>query len=245
MDREEKQLDAVLESLILRTLDLKNAIQAFIFRIENEYESISWAAMTDSFALFSGQINNLMKIVKNDKTPSLRNRVLLPLLLSPDVDEELAKTTEGRVQAFNHEMVPDYLRTKPDPEIEAKENIIQTRASSISADQAQKQITMANKIANNMIDLVKNNREEWETESGRANQPQTSSISDTNTLIAAITLGKGLKASAGSPKGPALQQQIPPQVPQTAPTPRPGGGKAPATIKTNIKAATSVHPYPR
>jgi mediator of RNA polymerase II transcription subunit 8 len=241
MDREEKQLDATVDSLILRVQDLKNALNSFICRIVAEDQSLSWAQFIDSFALFSGQINNLMKIVKNDKTPALRNRIVLPLLLSPDIDEELAKLTEGRVQSFNHDMVPDYLRTKPEPEIEAKENAIQLRVQSISADQAQKQITTANKIVNNMTDLVKNNREEWETESGRANQTQTSSMADTTSLIAAINYGKGLKTSP--PK--AAVNPVMTQVPQTAPNLRPAAGKAPATIKTNIKAAASGHPYNR
>jgi hypothetical protein len=38
----------------------------------------------------------------------------------PDRDAELEKLTEGRVQCFNHEVVPDYLRTKPEPEVEDK-----------------------------------------------------------------------------------------------------------------------------
>jgi mediator of RNA polymerase II transcription subunit 8 len=242
MDREEKQLDATVDSLILRVQDLKNALNTFIYRIESENQNLSWAQFIDSFALFSGQINNLMKIVKNDKTPLLRNRIVLPLLLSPDIDEELAKLTEGRVQSFNHDMVPDYLRTKPEPEIESKENAIQLRVQSISADQSQKQITTANKIVNNMTELVKNNREEWETESGRANQTQTSSIADTTALIAAINYGKGLKTT---PPKAAVNPVMTQQVPQTAPNLRPAAGKAPATIKTNIKAAASGHPYNR
>jgi mediator of RNA polymerase II transcription subunit 8 len=241
MDREEKQLDATVDSLILRVQDLKNALNGFIYRIQTEYQSLTWAQFIDSFALFSGQINNLMKIVKNDKTPPLRNRIVLPLLLSPDIDEELAKLTEGRVQSFNHDMAPDYLRTKPEPEIESKENTIQLRVQSISADQAQKQITTANKIVNNMTELVKNNREEWETESGRANQTQTSSIADTTSLIAAINYGKGLKTSPPKAAGNPVMTQVP----QTAPNIRPTAGKAPATIKTNIKAAASGHPYNR
>lgn len=239
MDREEKQLEAVVETLILRVADLKNALHAFIHRMENEYELISWTQFVDSYVVFSAQINNLMKILRNDKTPPLHNRVLFPLLLSPDIDEELMKLTEGRVQSFNHDMVPDYLRTKPEPEIEAKESVINGKVCNLSADQSQKQLTSANKIVNNMTDLIKNSRDEWETETNRQNQNQTCLMTDTTALIAAITFGKGLKTMAPSMKGPPMAQ-----IPQTAPSARPGGGKAPATIKTNIKAA-NVHPYNR
>jgi mediator of RNA polymerase II transcription subunit 8 len=228
----------------MRTQDLRQALLALIYRRENEYETISWAHMIDNFSLFSGQINNLMKIIKNEKTLSLRNRVLLPLALSPDVDEELAKQSEGRVQAFNHEMVPDYLRTKPEPDIEEKERLINVRTTSITTDQATRQTTMANKIVTNMIEIIKNTRDEWETESRSANQTQTSSLSDTNTLVAAINNGKGIKPLSVSPKV-ANSQMIPMQqmTPQVATPARASGGKAQPTIKTNIKAATAMHPY--
>jgi len=243
MDREEKQLEAVVDSLLHRVADLKSALQALIVRLESDYSSMSWQQFIDSYVVFSAQINNLMKIVKNDKTPSLRSRLLFPLVLSPDVDQELAKLTDGRVQAFNHDMVPDYLRTKPELEIESKDNMIVAKASNLSADQSHKQITSANKIVNNMTDLVKNSREEWETETNRQNQTQTSLMTDTTTLIAAITFGKGLKPMATSMK--ASQPSVLPSAAQTPASQRPTAGKAPATIKTNIKAAASMHPYAR
>ena len=240
MDREEKALEIVVDSIVLRLADLKNAMQAFVTRIETD-PNCCWPTFIENFVVFSAQINNLMKIFRNEKTPPLHNRILFPLMLSPDIDEELIKITEGRVQSFNHDMVPDYLRTKPEPEIETKESAINQKVSNLSADQCQKQLASANKIVNNITDLIKNNREEWETESNRHNQNQTSSLTDTNALIAAITFGKNLKPMTAPIKGPVGP---PMPVAQTAPSARPGG-KAPATIKTNIKAATNVHPYVR
>lgn len=43
----------------------------------------------DNFSLISSQINTLNKILKNDKTPALRNLALLPLLLQQDPDPQL------------------------------------------------------------------------------------------------------------------------------------------------------------
>ncbi|UYV72865.1 K02A2.6-like [Cordylochernes scorpioides] len=246
MDKEEKLLEATQEALIIRGEDIKRTLSNFILKLENEVELNTWPLMLDHFALLSGQINSFMKVLKNDKTPQLRNRVFIPLLLNQDRDPDLAKLTENRVQAFNHEVVPDYLRTKPDPELETRENQVLLKASQTSPDTAQKQLMGFNKIVNSAIEIVKNAREEWESESSqRSNPPQTSSLADTTTLLAAVSMGKNLRPTMDTPKGPVQ----PP--PQAAPAPRPtmmpvAGGKLPSSIKTNIKAAVSqMHPYNR
>lgn len=240
MEKEEKALEVVLDALTSRSQDLKNTINSFIQKLENE--SLNWPNVLDNFALLSGQVNTILKILRNEKTPLLRNKVLLPLVLSPDRDEELVKLTEGRIQAFNHEVVPDYLRTKPDPEVEAREQQHMLKSSTIPMDMAQKQITAINKIVTNVLDTVKANRDAWENDSGqRASATQTSSLADTGALICAISMGKGLKPQSGSPKG----QQTNPQPPPQQPTRPASGGKVPSAIKTNIKSAGSMHPYAR
>lgn len=46
-------------------------------------------SLLDNFALLSGQLNTLGKLLRNDKVPPLRNSVLLPIALSGDRDPEL------------------------------------------------------------------------------------------------------------------------------------------------------------
>ena len=127
-------------------------------------------SVLDNFALLSGQLNTINKLLKNEKTPSFRNQVIIPLLLSPDRDEDLAvsvtapdwhlchfkiifkafsdaaitslldppqKLTEQRVPVFSHGIVPDYLRTKPDPEVEEKEKQLSAEATRIDPEVAQ------------------------------------------------------------------------------------------------------------
>lgn len=47
------------------------------------------------------------------------------------------KLTEQRVPVFSHEIVPDYLRTKPDPEVEEQEKQLSTEAARIGPEVAQ------------------------------------------------------------------------------------------------------------
>lgn len=39
------------------------------------------------------------------------------MLLNPEQDTNLAKITEERLSLFNHDTVPQYLRTKLDPKV--------------------------------------------------------------------------------------------------------------------------------
>ncbi|KAM6327442.1 mediator of RNA polymerase II transcription subunit 8 isoform 2-T2 [Podargus strigoides] len=164
MQREEKQLDLTLEALISQVADLKNSLVSFIYKLENEYDRLTWPSVLDSFALLSGQLNTLNKVLKHEKTPLLRNQVIIPLVLSPDRDEEIMRQTEGRVPVFSHEVVPDHLRTKPDPEVEEQEKQLITDAARISPDAAQKQIQSLNKMCSNLLEKI--SKEERESESG-------------------------------------------------------------------------------
>ncbi|XP_077573871.1 mediator of RNA polymerase II transcription subunit 8 [Stigmatopora nigra] len=255
--REEKQLEASLDSLITQVAHVKNALHAFIFKLENEYERLAWPSVLDNFALLSGQLNTINRLLKNDKTPWLRNQLIIPLLLSQDRDEELAKMTEQRVPVFSHEMVPDYLRTKPDPDVEEQEKQLSAEAARVTPEAAQKQIQTLNKLCSGLLEKLSNPRDEREAEGGGSRLGKAwFNPADTAALVGAVAFGKGLSkcrppatAPAGAPGtaggGPTLQQvTIGGQA--GGPSQQPGQpGKMPG-IKTNIKSASAaMHPYGR
>nr|XP_006139456.2 mediator of RNA polymerase II transcription subunit 8 [Pelodiscus sinensis] len=269
LQREEKQLELSLEALISQVADLKNSLVSFIYKLENEYDRLTWPSVLDSFALLSGQLNTLNKVLKHEKTPLMRNQVIIPLVLSPDRDEEIMRQTEGRVPVFSHEVVPDHLRTKPDPEVEEQEKQLITDATRISADAAQKQIQSLNKICSNLLEKI--SKEERESESGglRPFPKRPFNPADTNALVAAVAFGKGLSnrrppgsggpVQASQPGASAILagasgiQQVQMSGASSQQQPMLGGvqmpqagqpGKIPSGIKTNIKSA-SMHPYQR
>ena len=82
------------------------------------------------------QIFTLLKVVRNDKTPPLRNYLTLPLQLNAEQDEALLRATENRVPAFDHDFVPNLLRTKPDPDLEHKYHQLNTRFTTMNPDAA-------------------------------------------------------------------------------------------------------------
>ncbi|KAJ8925508.1 hypothetical protein NQ315_009347 [Exocentrus adspersus] len=256
--REEKQLESALESIIQRVNDLKQSIASMIFKIENEYETMTWPTLLDNYALISGQLTSLSKVMSHDKCPILRNLTVLPLMLSPERDDQLAQMTEHRVTTFAHDLVPDYLRTKLEPLAEAKMLQLEHKAQSLQYDNAQKQITAYQKVVSHVWDIVSKAREEWEVESSsRGNTQQNSSVADTHLLVAAVGMGKGLKmgpnpngqpnptsggmmvAPQGRTGGPPGQSQLPPSTQAMT------MNKAPSAIKTNIKSAAQMIPYGR
>lgn len=92
-------------------------------------------------------------------------------------------------------------------------------------------------------------REEWESEGGaRGGTAQTSSVADTHALVAAVAMGKGLKpmgvpgVPGGNVPGGMMVAPVGPPVGQPGMMPM---GKAPSSIKTNIKAANQMNPYGR
>ncbi|XP_032669330.1 mediator of RNA polymerase II transcription subunit 8 isoform X1 [Odontomachus brunneus] len=258
MQRDEKHLDSALEAIIMRVNDLKNAIAAMVFKLEHEYETLNWPNFLDNYALISGHLTSLSKILAPDKAPNLRNYTVLPLRLSPEKDEELLRLTEGRIPTFAHDLVPDYLRTKLEPQAEQKMMQFEAKANvnnDVSHDY-NKQLMQYTKVVGHVWDMANKAREEWESEAGaRATQAQTNSAADTHTLVAAIGTGKGLKSDIQMVQSgvnavansmmvgrPGNQQQTPGQ----GPLGNPSLGqisKAPSAIKTNIKAASQIHPY--
>uniref|UniRef100_A0A1Y1KP43 Mediator of RNA polymerase II transcription subunit 8 n=2 Tax=Photinus pyralis TaxID=7054 RepID=A0A1Y1KP43_PHOPY len=135
--REEKQLESALDSIIQRINDLKASVASMIFKVENEYETLNWPTFLDNYALLSGHLTSLSKLMNHDKCPPLRNLTVLPLMLSPERDEQLVQGTEGRVITFAHDLVPDYLRTKLEPLAENKMLQLEHKATNLTYDNAQ------------------------------------------------------------------------------------------------------------
>lgn len=189
-------------------------------------------------------------------SPPLRSLTVLPLMLSPEKDDALWQLTEGRIPVFSHDLVPDYLRTKPDPTAESKMLQYEQKANNLASETAVKNAAQYTKVVSHVFDLITKAREEWESESQqRSGVQQTSSVADTNTLVAAVSIGKGLRIPGMGMPGPGISPQgpVPQGTPQGMMPPRPGVpmnpnpqaamGRAPSAIKTNIKAANQMHPY--
>lgn len=57
MQREEKQLESLIDAVLNRLNELKLSIGAMIQKIETEYETINWPTFLDNFALISSHVS--------------------------------------------------------------------------------------------------------------------------------------------------------------------------------------------
>ena len=90
---------------------------------------------------------------------------------------------------------------------------------------------------------INSEREDMESRSGARNEiERTSSPEETMELMSAVTYGYNLVKSASSMPSPSPQNAMGGRVGPSGP---PQPTKAVSSIKTNIKAATQVHPYQR
>lgn len=190
---EDKQFEATIDHLIDYAKTIKVSLVYFIQRIENEGHNMPWPQVLDSFTSICGQINTLMRFTRENRAQFIENRVVLPLLLSQDIDEDLAKLTEGRVQLVNHEMVPDYLRTKPDLEIEEYEKNLVAKCSTITPENAVKQVSAMTKLVDNIVNTIRANSARADTEMSKQAMKTSYNNTDTHELVLAVSNGKGLK----------------------------------------------------
>ena len=251
-EREQKMLDSSMENLLGRLTDLRTSLTSLIQKIETD-PNLNWPSFLNSLALTSGQMNSLMKNIKNEATnkqpPLLYKRyVTLPLFLSPDRDEELAKLTEGRVTTFSHDVVPHLLRTKLDPEVEGRYQGYENRHNTLAPDTITKQLGIMEKIVTETLKKINREREDIDCKANARNEMEnTFSKDDTMALVGAVTLGKGLRGIPMQPgipsgHGPPSSGMMMNRLPMSQAN---HPSKVPSTIKTNIRAGAQVHPYQR
>lgn len=64
MQREEKQLESLIDAVLNRLNELKLSIGAMIHKIETEYETINWPTFLDNFALISSHVSKPILIIR-------------------------------------------------------------------------------------------------------------------------------------------------------------------------------------
>jgi len=174
--------------------EIRKSVEDFLFILDKEQSLITWPNVLGHFAVLSGHISTLMSAVKSDKTPPLRNFVVLPHRISPDPDPQLQFFTDGRVSIMSHAEVPDYLRTKPDPEVDEVERQLSLEASAHGDPLGStNQVALFNKHCNKALEKLKVHGPFQKDVSRLGTNTGTLDRRQTQELFATFYYGRGMK----------------------------------------------------
>ncbi|KRX62288.1 Coiled-coil domain-containing protein 47 [Trichinella sp. T9] len=169
------------------------SIQSSISEVLAKLQMVDQPSLLNSFRVISSQFNSMLQLLRSDRASHFKNYVFLPIKLSVEVDADLEAATENRLHAWTHAVVPDYLRTKPDPQVEQKDQQIsnQVQQRICNPESLQKQITAFNRCLNCILDSLNASIRDSEMDGRKTSK--TSDGEDTALLVAAILKGQNLR----------------------------------------------------
>ncbi|KRY42121.1 Coiled-coil domain-containing protein 47 [Trichinella spiralis] len=169
------------------------SIQSSISEVLAKLQMVDQPSLLNSFRVISSQFNSMLQLLRSDRASHFKNYVFLPIRLSVEVDADLEAATENRLHAWTHAVVPDYLRTKPDPQVEQKDQQIsnQVQQRICNPESLQKQITAFNRCLNCILDSLNASIRDSEMDGSKTSK--TSDGEDTALLVAAILKGQNVK----------------------------------------------------
>ncbi|CAL8091309.1 unnamed protein product [Calicophoron daubneyi] len=191
---EKRQLESI-KTLHNAMFKLKQKIQDLVVKTETQGEHCDWPRYLSTLALCASELGEIRKVLESDRFANEHSIVLTPTMLNPEADPALAKATEDRLPLFNHDTVPQYLRTKLDPKIESQCLAQANRAASIPLEQLTKLINLSNRAIDSSLKEVNLLKQELEADFSDRQNKTVCSTEDLNTMLGVINIGKGLNST--------------------------------------------------
>ncbi|CAH8500277.1 unnamed protein product [Schistosoma bovis] len=191
---EKRQLENV-NTLYTAIHKLKQKIQDLVIKAETQGDQCDWPRYLSTLALCASELSEIRKILESDRFSNEHTLVLTPMLLNPEQDTNLAKITEERLSLFNHDTVPQYLRTKLDPKVESECSSQSTRAAGIPSEQVNKLINLSNRAIDCSLKEINLLKQDLEADFSDRQNKISSSLDDLATLVNIISHKKGPNTS--------------------------------------------------
>ena len=231
-----------LQQILDKVRELKQSLANFL--TEYEHGQPSWPTILQQMNVLSSQISTLRQSVR-PILPLLRSNSIIPMCLSPDNDPNVEQLTERRLSIFNHDFMPQLLRTKNLPEIEERERLLNSNSSLSShannyprtnypPTEVHARIQELNGLLASIHDVFRQTKDATDRNDKQYDLQRFSTPADNKRLLDAMNSGVGLKAPDASPSTIAANDQanLAQQMPSQPPRPQ----APPVRIRTVTKA---------
>ncbi|GMT15181.1 hypothetical protein PFISCL1PPCAC_6478, partial [Pristionchus fissidentatus] len=205
-ETERSPIDIAIRQIELRAADAKGTIEELLYLLDMQSKA-PWPEMLDKMSSLGAVMAQLQSMLhktqmqgRDDPVQHLKTHLIVPQMLSMDVDPRLQAETQGRVHSFHHDLVPDYLRTKSDTEHEKEEQSMETERISRDTNQVMKQIMGLNRHVELLV-AGHMNADKTQMDSGSDSVP-TFDVNETARLAKAICSGFGLERTRAPPPPP-------------------------------------------
>ncbi|CAH8495405.1 unnamed protein product [Heterobilharzia americana] len=179
-----------------RQLENINTLYTAIHKLKQKIQDLVIKLETQVINVIGQELSEIRKVLESDRFANEHTLVLTPMLLNPEQDVNLAKITEERLSLFNHDTVPQYLRTKLDPKVESECSAQATRAAGIPSEQVNKLINLTNRAIDCSLKEINLLKQDLEANFSDRQNKMSSNSDDLATLISVISGKKGLNISS-------------------------------------------------
>ncbi|KAI6196037.1 Mediator of RNA polymerase II transcription subunit 8 [Aphelenchoides besseyi] len=146
---------ACINHLEQRLCEIKSTIRDLLVLLEQQ-ERVNYPELLHNLFLLAESFSNIQEKIKKVLAPgggafdenwtSLQTHLLVPNAVDMNESTQLLKETENRLTSWNHEVVPDYLRTQLAPRVLEQERSMEKEGQlSGSGEQLSKKVSTFNK----------------------------------------------------------------------------------------------------
>ena len=173
-----------LQELRNKCVLLRQKVCNFLTKLDTNPDSLDYNSCLNNLNLIYSEINGVLRFVDSERYQELIYRhTIMPISVLNENDEKLKQTTENRIPFFNHEVIPNVLRTKQDLDIENKDNQIANQAirkfGSINSQNGQLDVKKLNNL-DDSINLLQKMVTRAIEKIEKSNKSSQSSNSDLN-----------------------------------------------------------------
>lgn len=212
-----------LQQILDKVRDLKQSLANFF--AEYEHGQPSWPTILDQMNVLSSQITTLRTSTRSI-LPLLRVNSIIPMCLSPENDQIVEQLTERRLSIFNHDFMPQLLRTKNLPEIEERERLLTTNSTSntnsntfnrslSTPNEIHVRVQELNLMLNSIYEIFRQTKDITDKSEQKYDLQRFTNHIDNKRLLEAMNYGIGLKPpdTSSSPITTNEQTNLNPQIP--------------------------------